>query len=89
MLGVSRFDHGDLCDSVNWTLGFWILSPTKRLALPTVMRHEHSTVLRELDLFPSSSGNAWIKLLKRIRRKEPFSVSGSFVDQLVPIGIIR
>jgi hypothetical protein len=46
--------HGDLYDSLKWTVGFWGLSLTTPLALPTVMYYEQSTALRELDLFPSS-----------------------------------
>ena len=80
---------GDLCDSLKWTLGFWGLSLTTPLALQTVMFYEQRTALRELDLFPSSGGNPWIQLLNRLRHKGPFLVTGSFVRQLVPAGIIR
>lgn len=101
MLGVRRCDHGDMCDSLNWTLhgdlcdslkwtlGFWCLSLTTPLALPTVIYYEQSTALRELDLLPSSGGNAWIQLLNRLQHNGPLSVTGSFVRQLVPAGIIR
>jgi hypothetical protein len=81
--------HGEQCDSLQWTLAFWGLSLTTLLILPTFMYYEQSTALRVLDKFPSSGGNAWILLLKRMRHKWPFLVTGSFVGQLVPAGIIR
>jgi len=81
--------YGDLCDRLKWTLGFWGLSLTTPLALPTVMYYEQSTVLRELDLFPSSGENAWVQLLNRLQHKGPFLVTGTFVHQLIPAGIIR
>ena len=81
--------HGDVCDSLKWTLGFWGLSLATPLALPAVMYYEQNTALRELDRFPSWGGNAWILLLNWLRHKGPLLVSGSFVRQLVPAGIIR